>query len=35
VLGGHAARSHAELDGEVVGIHEVQADLTAGGTSHG
>jgi ribosomal protein S18 acetylase RimI-like enzyme len=31
-LGGHAARLHAELDGRVVGFHEVQSDLTAGGT---
>ncbi len=31
-LGGHAARLHAELDGRVVGFHEVQSDLTTGGT---
>ena len=31
-LGGHATRFSALLDGRVVGIYEVQADLTAGGT---
>ncbi len=30
-LGGHATRFSALLDGRVVGIHEVEADLTAGG----
>jgi GNAT superfamily N-acetyltransferase len=31
-LGGRGTRFSAVLDGAVVGIHEVQADLTAGGT---
>ena len=31
-LGGHATRFSALLDGEVVGMYEVHADLTAGGT---
>jgi GNAT superfamily N-acetyltransferase len=31
-LGGHATRFSAILDGRVVGIFEVQGDLTAGGT---
>jgi GNAT superfamily N-acetyltransferase len=31
-LGGRGTRLTAVLDGQVVGIHEVQTDLTAGGT---
>lgn len=31
-VGGHATRFSAVLDGWVVGFHEVEADLTAGGT---
>jgi GNAT superfamily N-acetyltransferase len=31
-LGGHATRFSAVLDGAVVGFHEVEADLTSGGT---
>jgi GNAT superfamily N-acetyltransferase len=31
-LGGHATRVSAVLDGRVVGFHEVEADLTVGGT---
>lgn len=31
-LGGHATRTSALLDGRVVGFHEVQGDLTVGGT---